>query len=227
VATKPALRQVLLELKSLAEQTIDQISKDVLLEVGQSSEAKEKARALVQSFEKFIADNQDEIAALRFFYSRPYRQRLKYDDIRALANAIGIPPRSWTPERLWNAYAALEQNKVRGASAARQLTDIVSLVRFALQQEDELIPYPDKVKARFANWVAQQENSGRKFTPEQMRWLEMIRDHVATSVEITVDAFDYTPFSQQGGLGKAMQLFGKSLRPLLDELNEALAARTI
>jgi len=80
------------------------------------------------------------------------------------------------------------------------------------------------VKARFATWIAQQENSGRKFTSEQMRWLEMIRDHVATSVEITLDAFDYNPFSQQGGLGKALQLFGRELRPLLDELNEALAA---
>jgi len=224
LATKPALRQVLLELKRLGEQTIDQISKDSLLEAGQSSEAKEKAQTLVQSFEKFIADNKDEITALQFFYSRPYRERLKYDDIRKLAEAIQMPPRSWTAERLWNAYAMLERDKVRGASAARQLTDIVSLVRFALQQEDELVPYPDKVKARFSNWIAQQQNRERKFTPEQMRWLEMIRDHVATSVEITLDAFDYNPFSQQGGLGKAMQLFGKELRPLLDELNEALAA---
>lgn len=113
---------------------------------------------------------------------------------------------------------------VRGASAARQLTDIVSLIRFALHQEDELVPFPDKVRTRFANWIAQQENSGRKFTPEQLRWLEMIRDHVATSVEITPDAFDLSPFAQAGGLGKAAQVFGKGLRPLLDELNEALAA---
>ena len=98
------------------------------------------------------------------------------------------------------------------------------MIRFALQQEDELVPYPDKVKARFSDWTAQQQNRERKFTPEQMRWLEMIRDHVATSVEITLDAFDYNPFSQQGGLGKAIQLFGKELRPLLDELNETLAA---
>ena len=100
----------------------------------------------------------------------------------------------------------------------------MSLVRFALHQDDELVPFPDKVRARFANWMAQQANSGRKFTPEQMRWLEMMRDHVATSVEITLDDFDYTPFAQQGGLGKAAQVFGKELRPLLDELNEALAA---
>jgi len=224
LATKPSLRQVLQDVKQQVEQLIDEISKDVLLEAGHSADAKEKAQSVVQSFEKFIADNKDQIDALQFFYSRPYAKRLKYADIRKLADTIESPPRSWTPERLWNAYAALEKDKVRGASAARQLTDIVSLVRFALHQDDELVPFPDKVKARFGNWVAQQENKGRKFTAEQMRWLEMIRDHVATSVEITPDVFGYTPFAEQGGLGKASQLFGKDLRPLLDELNEALAA---
>lgn len=224
LANNPPLRQLLQEVKQQVEQVIDEVSKDVLLEAGHSADAKEKAQALVQDFEKFIADNKDEISALHFFYSRPYRERLRYEDIRKLADAIEAPPRSWTPERLWNAYAALRKDKVRGASAQRRLTDIVSLVRFALHQEDELVPFPEKVKARFANWIAQQESSGWKFTPEQMRWLEMIRDHVAQSVEITPDVFGYTPFAEQGGLGRAAQLFGKDLRPLLDELNEALAA---
>jgi hypothetical protein len=30
------------------------------------------------------------------------------------------------------------------------------------------------------------------------------------------------PFSQKGGLGRAYQLFGERLQPLLDELNEVL-----
>jgi len=224
LATRPALRQVLLEVKQQLEQMIDEVSKDVLLEAGHSADAREKARALVQSFEKFIADNKDEIDALQFFYSQPYTRRLKYADIRKLADAIESPPRSWTPERLWKAYATLEKDKVRSASAARQLTDIVSLIRFALHQEDELVPFPEKVRERFASWIAQQGNKGREFTPEQMRWLEMIRDHVATSVEITPDDFGLVPFAEQGGLGRAAELFGKELRPLLDELNGALAA---
>jgi hypothetical protein len=46
---------------------------------------------------------------------------------------------------------------------ARQLTDIVSLIRFALHQEDELVPFPEKVKARFANWIAQQESKAEVY----------------------------------------------------------------
>ena len=33
-------------------------------------------------------------------YERPYRQRLKYADIKARADALVSPPRSWTTERL-------------------------------------------------------------------------------------------------------------------------------
>ncbi|MBI5057804.1 MAG: hypothetical protein HZB61_14425 [Nitrospirae bacterium] len=43
-------------------------------------------------------------------------------------------------DRHWSAYAALEKSKVRGASAQKMLTDLVSLIRFALHQENELEP---------------------------------------------------------------------------------------
>jgi type I restriction enzyme R subunit len=113
---------------------------------------------------------------------------------------------------------------VRGASGARLLTDIVSLVRFALHQDGELVPHADRVKQRFENWMAQQANSGRKFSPEQAAWLHMIRDHVAASWEIEIDDFDNVPFVQEGGLGKAMQVFGKELAVLIQQINEAVAA---
>jgi hypothetical protein len=55
---------------------------------------------------------------------------------RGLAHAIGRPPYQWTPEKLWDADEQLDRSNVRG-SGSRVLTDIVSLVRFALEQEDE------------------------------------------------------------------------------------------
>jgi len=224
LATKPGLRQLLQDIKRELEQVIDEVSKDALLFAGASAEAKEKAKALVASFEKFLADNKDEIDALQFFFSVPHRDRLRYDDVKALAAAIKVPPRSWTPEVLWRAYELLEKDKVRGASGKRLLTDIVSLVRFALHQDNELVPHAERVRARFENWMAQQANRGRQFTQQQVRWLEMIRDHVATSLEIAIEDFDDVPFAQEGGRGRASQVFGKELEPLLRELNEVLAA---
>ena len=52
----------------------------------------------------------------------------------------------------------------------------------------------------------------------------MIRDHVAASWEIEIDDFDNVPFVQEGGLGKAMQVFGKELPVLIQQINEAVAA---
>lgn len=224
LATRPPLRKLLKELKQQFEQIIDVVSTDELLEAGPSGEARERARGLVQSFEQYLVEHKDEIDALQFFYSQPYQRRLRYEDIKALADSIGAPPRSWTPERLWRAYQQLDQSRVRGASSGRLLTDVVSLVRYALHQENELVPYAEQVRARFENWLSQQAQTGRQFNDQQLRWLQMMRDHVAQSLEIDVSDFDYTPFVEEGGLGMAGKLFGKDLQGILRELNEALAA---
>jgi type I restriction enzyme R subunit len=224
LATKPALRTLLQDLKREVEQVIDEVSQDELLEAGASEEAKEKAKALVADFERFIEEHKDEIDALQFFYAQPYSKRLSFQDIKALAEAIKAPPRSWTPEKLWRAYETLSRDKVRGASGKRLLTDIVSLVRFAMHQEDELVPFGEHVRERFEQWMAQQRGHGRAFTPEQVRWLTMMRDHVATSLEMTVEDLDGVPFAQEGGRGKAGQVFGDDLEEVLAELNGVLAA---
>ena len=124
---------------------------------------------------------------------------------------------------LWRAYETLEKSRVHGAGG-RVLADIVSLVRFALHQEDELRPFREQVNERFAQWMTQQEKRGRRFTDEQRQWLEAIRDHIAASLVIEIDDFDYVPFVQHGGLGRANQLFGRNLAPLLEELNSVMAA---
>lgn len=224
LASNPALRQALVDLKAELEQVIDEVSQDELLFAGASDDAKAKAQALTQSFEQFLADNANEIDALRFFYAQPYGSRLRLEDIKALAEQIKAPPRSWTPELLWRAYEMLDRDKVRGASARRLLTDVVSLVKFAMHREDALVPYPARVEERFAAWLAQHENGGRRFTAEQRRWLEMMRDHVATSLTLEMDDFDLVPFAEQGGLGAAGRVFGGALREVVDELNEVLAA---
>ena len=144
-----------------------------------------------------------------------------FAEVRELADAIERPPHRFTPERLWEAYEALDRSRVRG-SGQRVLTDLVSLVRVALHQESELVPYPELVRERFRAWLLAQENAGRVFTTEQLAWLEDIRDHVAASLGISADDFDYTPFREAGGLGKAAAVFGDDLGPLLDELNEVL-----
>ena len=157
-------------------------------------------------------------------YGTPYAKRLRFSDLKTLADEIKAPPRAWTPEKLWRAYETLDKDRVRGASAQRLLTDLVSLVRFAMDRDDELTPFGEHVRERFDQWLELQRTAGRDFMPEQVRWLEMIRDHIAASVEMTLEDLDYAPFAEEGGLGRAKRIFGDRLGPLLDELNEVLAA---
>jgi type I restriction enzyme R subunit len=223
IASNAALRNRLIAVKKSYEQTIDAISKDEVLEAGYSADAKEKAKTLVSSFEQFIRDHMDEITALQVLYSKPYGQRLTFKQVRELAEAIQKPHPAWTPENLWRAYETLDRSKVRG-SGHRVLTDLVSLVRFALGAEGQLKPFPDRVRERFELWLAEQEGLGKTFSDEQRLWLEAICEHVGSSLEIEVEDFEYTPFAQKGGLGKAYQLFGIELQTMLNTLTKELVA---
>jgi type I restriction enzyme R subunit len=219
----PKLRGLLIEIKKKNEITIDHVSQDLVLEAGFNQDALARARTIVQSFEKFIKEHKDEITALQVLYSKPYKQRLTFENIKELADAIEKPPYLWNESQLWQAYAALEKSKVKGASGKRILTDLVSLVRFAVHQDKELVPFPERVDANFNAWLAQQEKT-KKFTDEQRHWLEMIRDHVAANLSIEKDDFELAPFNREGGLGKAHHVFGDKLNSIIEELNGTLAA---
>jgi type I restriction enzyme R subunit len=222
-AANPELRALLTDLKTHSEQTIDTVSKDTILEASYSESARERARTLVTSFAEFIREHKDEITALQMLYSQPYTQRLRYEDVKALADALRAPPRGWTPEALWRAYETLEKDRVRGGSDRRLLTDVVRLVRFALGQEDMLVPNAERVNERFTRWLREQEANGRQFTRDQRLWLEMIRDHIAGSYEIRMEDFDLNPFAAKGGAGAAVRIFGERVERIMSELNEVLA----
>jgi type I restriction enzyme R subunit len=220
----PALREQLLKMKQKADLVVDTVTQDTLLHAGFSA-GSDRATALVQSFEDFIQQHKDEITALQIMYSRPTRAPLKFEDVKALAEALHAPPLNIDEGALWQAYATLRKDKVKGATQRRLLTDLVSLVRFAMQQTNELVPYPERVQANFKAWLAQhQQASGSDFNPEQQHWLEMIRDHIAANLGIEIDDFEYAPFNAQGGLGKVHQLFGVELPTVIEELNRELAA---
>jgi len=223
LAENPDARNAIVEMRRSYEQTIDEQTRDSVLFAGYSAEGRERAETLVASFKDYIEQHKDEIRALEILYSRPHRERLTFAELKELAHAIDRPPYQWAPENLWRAYQTLDTTKVHG-SGGKMLTDIVSLVRYTLQQDDELVPFREQAEARFEAWLADQKARGASFTPEQERWLGWMRDNIVESLEMTPESFDYTPFYESGGIGKAYQLFGERLNPLMDELTEALAA---
>lgn len=223
----PDFREALLEAnRRRREILIDTVTLDEVLHAGPDVTAADRARAAVASFEAFIDEHRDEIDALALFYSRPYGERhVTLEQIRELVEALQAPPVQLTPERLWDAYAALERDKVRGAGEQRLLADVVQLVRHALQEADELRPYREEVERRFVDWLRLQERAGRTFTPEQLDWLYLIRDHVAVNLDVRMEDLWRSPFRERGGAVRAASVFGQDRLPrLIHEINDALAA---
>lgn len=226
LAANPKLRNLILGVKKSYEQIIDTVNQDQLLEAGPAAEVRERAMRMVQSFELFLREHKDEIEVLQILYSKPYAVGLSLKQVKGLAALLEKPvdgsPQA-TPDQLWHAYGRVDASHVRG-SRTEVAADLVNLVRFGLKQKDELLPRRSEVELRFASWLQQQETSGVVFSADQLRWLQAIRDHIASSLAVDEDDFELDPFVQWGGLGKARQVFGQRFFPLICELNEVLAA---
>lgn len=201
---QPDLRDEIEAARREREQIIDHINPDQVTFAGFSEQAETQAKAVIKSFADYIAQHKDEIAALGFFYQQPYQRRhLTFDMIEELHEHLSKPPLMLTTERLWNAYARVQAGQVKGVDSKRQLTDLVSLVRFALGLETELKPFSEQVDKRFQEWIFR-HNAQRTtaFTPEQTEWLRLMKDHIASSCSISRDDFDYAELADKGGLQK-------------------------
>jgi type I restriction enzyme R subunit len=225
IAGDPQLRERLLDLKRAKEQTIDTTSVDTLLGASLSAEARDRALGLTTRFEAFLTENRDELAALRMLYGSraPGQARLTRAAVEELRQALLDRKPPLALDAVWQAYETLDRARVRGAPA-RQLTDVVALVRFATHLDDALAPLPAVARARLDAWLARAEADGRAFTADQRTWLIMMAEHVAANVEIEAEDFDDPPFTQRGGLAGAHRVFGAELPRVLGEIAEVVAA---
>jgi len=220
LAANPELRNRLLEIRRSHDLVIDEGSRDTLLEAYGVVDT-DRAREVVSSWRAYLDEHRDEISALEVLYTAG--KKVSFGDLAELAERIKRPPYQWTPDLLWNAYAALDVEHVHRADR-HTVTDLISLIRFALQQDAELVPFAETVQERYAAWLAAQEQAGAVFTAEQRWWLDRIADVVAQANGITVDDLDNAPFTERGGVDGAARDLGDSAEALLDQLNEELTA---
>jgi type I restriction enzyme R subunit len=221
-AVRRVVQDVWLELNP-QEQVIDPNTEDFVRRAEFDPKAKENAAALVANFRQFCADNREQIEALQLLYSKPYRAGLRYGQVKELAETLKASPQRFEWPRVWQAFEIVEPAKVK-ATTGKQLADLIALVRHAIDPDTPLVPVESTVAERYAAWLAEREASVGAFTPDQRKWLDAIRDHIATSLRIERDDFADVPFNHMGGLGRAALVFGDTLDAILDELNTRLAA---
>jgi type I restriction enzyme R subunit len=206
------------------DQVIDGVNVDKLIRAEWDTFTTEKAEQVIQDFTEYIQAHKDEIIALEIFYDQPYRRReLTLKMVKDLLDRIKLDRPMLAPNYIWEAYQQLDQ--VKENSPKKELITLVSLIRKVARIDAQLTPYDATVNENFRKWIFQQ-NAGQhnKFTEEQLAWLRMIKDHIASSFHFGIDDLDYTPFDREGGRGMMWELFGVEMEGVIQELNEILVA---
>ena len=206
------------------EQTIDHDNLDTLLRAQWAGDVTENATQIAQDFEAYLHENRDEIEALTIYFTQPARRSevtlAMIKDV--LAKLTEDRPRL-APLTVWRAYEHLDDYK--GEQPVNELTALVALIRRVCGLDDTLMRHSDRVRRNFQTWILNRHaGAGEKFSEEQMEWLRMIRDHLASSFTIEREDLEMAPFDAQGGLGRMYALFGDGMDGVMFEMNQALAA---
>ena len=190
-----------------------------------AGDAAENARKIAREFEEYLKENRDEIEALAIYFNAaraPVRSDLRHGQGCA-GERSRRTARASRPLTVWRAYAHLDDYK--GENPINELTALVALVRRVCGLDETLTHHSDRVRRNFQDWILKRHaGAGEKFSEEQMDWLRMIRDHLATSIAIERDDLELAPFDAHGGLGRMYALFGDRMDDVMSAMNEALAA---
>ncbi len=216
------LNKYIENVRKVHEQIIDIVNIDNVTKAQWGKDSVYKAREIVNDFSKYMEEHKDEIIALSIFYNQPYRLReLTSSMVKDVLEKLRINKPMLAPLYVWQAYEQLEE--VNGKSPKSELVALVSLIRRVTGMDNKLTAYDKIVDRNFQKWVFEKQAGALKFNEEQMNWLRMMKEHIATSFHIEVDDMDRTPFDAHGGRGMMFQLFGNGMKTVISEMNEALA----
>ena len=206
------------------EQTVDHDNLDTLLRAEWAGDVAENAKKIAQDFEDYLKGNRDEIEALTIYFAQPARRsRVTYAMIKDVLAKLKEDRPRLAPLTVWRAYAHLDDYK--GENPVNELTALVALIRRVCGLDETLTHHSDRVRRNFQEWILKRHaGAGEKFSDEQMSWLRMIRDHLATSFTIERDDLEMAPFDAHGGLGRMYVHFGDRMDDVMSEMNEVLAA---
>lgn len=183
----------------------DEVSSVLLFRASDGSEL--KPPDYIQLFEKFVKENPEHIEALDILLNRPKDFHTK--ELKDLRMTLATNPNDlkdkFTERNLRRAYH-------------NELADIISLIKHAISGE-EFLTAETRVNRAF-----EIIHHNRKFTPEQDKWLEIIRQHMIANLLVEKDDFDYHPiFARQGlSFNRLNQIFQGDLEHIINELNEAV-----
>ncbi len=221
LAANPDLRSRILELRRAHDQVIDEVTVDELVDAYGVVDTN-RARSIVDSWRAYLDEHRSEISAIQLLTEAKTR-RVPFAAISELAERIARPPHNWTVDVIWAAYETLHDRRVTPNGHAR-LTDLVSLLRYELGEDSELVPYADVIASRYDAWLRRQSLAGVEFTNDQRWWLDRMAEVISNSAGLSDTDLDAAPFTERGGVDGAVRDFGADAGSLIDDLTAELTA---
>lgn len=159
----------------------------------------------LSAFSQFVRENPEQMEAIRILLERP--REWNTNALTELRRKLAARPERFTEDNLRRAYN-------------HELADIISIIHHAADDTDPLMSAEQRVERAVRKVLG-----GRALTPEQGRWLELIRRHLVTNLAIEQADFQLLEFEQAGATWRRVDAdFGGTLAEMLAQLNEAIAA---
>lgn len=186
--------------------------------------ARERSQNIIHKFGSFLEAHRKDIPVIDSIINAGLNgyHHVSYDEIKLISKELRKPPYEITLDEVWNAYHRIDNLKVKPIGDQKNPANIISLTQYAMGKIDTLEPYAEKVDIKFDEWIKENEQKGIKFTAMEMDWLKMMKNHIASFLEISMLSFNNPPFINKGGASKAYNIFGQDLNRILYELNEKL-----
>lgn len=158
-------------------------TKDSLISSGFS---KEQAKNYIESFEKCLDENKDEIEALRIIYNQE-KTAITYGMLKDLEKKLLAYNSQFKSDFLWTCYQTLDGEKGKVKPLKREtelgvLTNLIQLVRYAFKIDGELVSLKRRFGSYFNLYCGQVQ---RKFTPEQTEVVRQIAEYIVQNGCVT------------------------------------------
>lgn len=217
----PKYREKLLEIKQTNEQIIDTISTDSVIFAGFDEHAKQKAKAVIDTFKSFMEENKEELELLKMYYNKAFKHKTTFKEVKEFAKKLESNPILKKQETIWRAYRTLNPSKVIEDSKY-SVSDYLSLLGFTFEIDEKLEPFRYKIENKFESWLASKENTWKKFSATELEWLETIKDEIANNISVEISDFDNWELLQKWGRWGFYSVFWEKYLDVVDEMNREL-----
>lgn len=198
--------QMLQEMKENGGRTVVISDKeDTLIEHSRGYGSVEKPEDYLDSFEKYVRTNMNEIAALNIICTRP--RELTRESLKGLR--LTLDREGFTVQQLNTALSELTNEEIAA--------DIISLIRkYAIGSA--LISHEARIRK-----AVDKLKKAHKFTKQELNWIARMEKYLMEESVLNVRVFDEdSRFKEQGGFIKINKVFQNSLEGIVRELNEYL-----